>query len=166
MRERRSPSNARFMLCAICGNSFEMRFAFQVITLEGARRAVCSETCRGISEPKAPEPKRAVAVLHPKNGELDLETDRASLERAEEVWIPISCDALAISAVKQILRIIRQVNEALPRRIDVFVLPTDFDPASASSKQTVQVLESYFKGCVLPPVLAVEKCLATAKSQS
>ena len=59
--------------CAVCGRSFPLEFAYQVVTDEQGRRVVCSSECR---EAAAPAPNtgpadaqpRRIAVLNQKGG--------------------------------------------------------------------------------------------------
>lgn len=61
--------------CAVCGQSFQLRFAFQVVSLGPSRSVVCSEGCKRallasvptVSRPPARQP-RAIAVMNQKGG--------------------------------------------------------------------------------------------------
>ncbi|MCK6548091.1 ParA family protein [Myxococcota bacterium] len=62
--------------CGVCQKKFEMRFAYQVVTIGKVRRVVCSEVCRATllvgdkpAEPAAPKKTvRTIAVLNQKGG--------------------------------------------------------------------------------------------------
>jgi len=72
---------------------------------------------------------------------------------AKEVLVPVSCDYLALVGVKQILRTLKHVNDVLLHPVEVLgVLPTFYDARNKISRQSVDALESYFKGRVLPPI--------------
>ncbi len=72
---------------------------------------------------------------------------------AKEVLVPVSCDYLALVGVKQILRTLKHVNDALLHPVEVLgVLPTFYDARNKISRQSVEALEGYFKGRVMPPI--------------
>jgi chromosome partitioning protein len=76
-----------------------------------------------------------------------------ALTFSKEVLVPVSCDYLALVGVKQILRTLKHVNDVLLHPVEVLgVLPTFYDARNKISRQSVEALEGYFKGRVLPPI--------------
>ncbi len=252
--------------CSHCGNTFEVRFAYQVIAKRDDRRLVCSELCRAAAlaeVQRATKRTRVLAVLNQKGGtgktttsvsvaaglarrgrrvllvdldaqansgislgvrsdttlyhvlaedrpvreaivaarrdldllasdqslavaELSLVESRDRAERlrralrpvmgtyddiildcapslsilnqnalyaASEVLVPVSCDYLALVGVKQILRTLHHVENALLHPVLIAgVLPTFFDSRNRISRQVVEALNGHFGALVLPPV--------------
>jgi len=70
-----APTAASLHSCAICAKQFQLRFAFQVVTVARHRSVVCSETCKAALlapvakvEPKSNRLPRAIAVMNQKGG--------------------------------------------------------------------------------------------------
>ncbi|MFO0729347.1 MAG: ParA family protein [Myxococcota bacterium] len=71
-----APKNGALHQCAVCSTSFQLRYAFQVVTVAKRRSVVCSEACKAkLLEPIASEKSselvrqpRAIAVMNQKGG--------------------------------------------------------------------------------------------------
>lgn len=76
-----------------------------------------------------------------------------ALFAASEVLVPVSCDYLALVGVKQILRTLHHVENALLHPVRIAgVLPTFFDKRNRISQQVIEALRGHFGPLVLPPV--------------
>lgn len=72
--DERRVSQAALHSCAICATKFQLRFAFQIVTLGSARKVVCTEACREAlllplrAVEKVERAPRAIAVMNQKGG--------------------------------------------------------------------------------------------------
>lgn len=83
---------------------------------------------------------------------LSLINDNALL-CAGEVLIPVSCDYLALAAVKQVLKTLRRLADETGQTVRVAgVLPTFFDVRNRVSSEVLGLLRQSFGVRALPPV--------------
>lgn len=74
---------------------------------------------------------------------------------ADEAFIPVSMDYLALVGVKQILENLKMVREILGHSIDVsLVIPTFYDRRNRKSREVLEKLELHFDGKVTEPIRA------------
>lgn len=79
--------------------------------------------------------------------------NRNALFFADDVLIPVSCDYLSLVGSRQLIKTLKNVNEQLPKPIDILgVIPTFYDSRMLISDETVNTLKAYFKERVLHPV--------------
>ncbi|MEQ8985983.1 MAG: AAA family ATPase, partial [Deltaproteobacteria bacterium] len=91
--------------CSHCGNTFEVRFAYQVIAKRDERRLVCSELCRAAAlaeVQRATKRTRVLAVLNQKGGTGKTTTSvsvAAGLARRGRRVLLVDLDAQANSGI-------------------------------------------------------------------
>lgn len=74
---------------------------------------------------------------------------------ADEAFIPVSMDYLALVGVKQILENLKMVREILEHPIEVtLVIPTFYDRRNRKSREVLEKLELHFDGKVTDPIRA------------
>ncbi|GBC76386.1 Chromosome-partitioning ATPase Soj [bacterium HR07] len=74
---------------------------------------------------------------------------------ADEAFIPVSMDYLALVGVKQILENLKMVREILEHPIEVsLVIPTFYDGRNRKSREVLEKLELHFNGKVTEPIRA------------
>ncbi|MBC7171444.1 MAG: AAA family ATPase, partial [Polyangiaceae bacterium] len=68
-----------------------------------------------------------------------------ALVYADGVLIPVACDYLSLVGVRQVLRTLRNVHQALQHDVQLLgVLPTFFDVRNRISRDSMQALEKHF----------------------
>lgn len=74
---------------------------------------------------------------------------------ADEAFIPVSMDYLALVGVRQMLENLKMVYEILEHRIDItLVIPTFYDGRNRKSREVLEKLELHFDGKVTDPIRA------------
>ncbi len=76
-----------------------------------------------------------------------------ALVYADSVLVPVACDYLSLVGVRQVLRTLRNVHQALRHEIQLLgVLPTFFDVRNRISRDARQALVKHFGERCLPPI--------------
>jgi chromosome partitioning protein len=76
-----------------------------------------------------------------------------ALVYADSVLIPVACDYLSLIGVRQVLRTLRNVDQALGHEVQLLgVLPTFFDVRNRISRDARRALEKHFGERCLPPI--------------
>ncbi len=74
---------------------------------------------------------------------------------ADEAFIPVSMDYLALVGVRQMLENLKMVHEILEHQIDItLVIPTFYDGRNRKSREVLEKLELHFDGKVTGPIRA------------
>ncbi len=74
---------------------------------------------------------------------------------ADEAFIPVSMDYLALVGVRQMLENLKMVYEILEHRIDItLVIPTFYDGRNRKSREVLEKLGLHFDGKVTDPIRA------------
>jgi chromosome partitioning protein len=69
------------------------------------------------------------------------------------VLIPVACDYLSLVGVRQVLRTLRNVHQALGHEVQILgALPTFFDTRNRIARDAREALEKYFGERCLPPI--------------
>lgn len=119
--------------------------ADQALAAEMGREKVLSEKMDGVSK------KYDFVLLDcaPSLSILNLN----ALMYADELYVPISMDYLALVGVKKILDNIERVRTRLNKALDIgLVIPTFFDIRNNISKEILDSLQQKFKGRVTDPI--------------
>jgi chromosome partitioning protein len=76
-----------------------------------------------------------------------------ALVYADGVLVPVSCDYLSLVGVRQVLRTLKSVHQALQHEVQLLgVVPTFFDVRNRISREARHALEAHFGERCLPPV--------------
>lgn len=74
---------------------------------------------------------------------------------ADEAFIPVSMDYLALVGVRQMLENLKMVHDLLEHQIDItLVIPTFYDGRNRKSREVLEKLELHFDGKVTEPIRA------------
>ncbi len=76
-----------------------------------------------------------------------------ALVYADSVLVPVACDYLSLVGVRQVLRTLRNVHQALNHEVQLLgVLPTFFDTRNRIARDAKKALEKHFGERCLPPI--------------
>ncbi len=79
--------------------------------------------------------------------------NKNALTFAENLIVPVACDFLSLVGVRQVLRTLKKVNQALVNPIDILgILPTFYDMRNNISDESIKTLKGHFDDKVLPPI--------------
>lgn len=76
-----------------------------------------------------------------------------ALNYADEVFVPVTCDYLALVGVKQVLRTVKDIERHLSHSVRISaVLPTFYDSRVKLAREAVTTLRDHFKDRCLEPI--------------
>ena len=79
--------------------------------------------------------------------------NRAALNFADYVIVPVSCDFLSLVGVKHLLTTLNSINKGLDHKVDILgVLPTFHDSRNKISVRTLKVLKTHFRKRMFTPI--------------
>jgi chromosome partitioning protein len=77
---------------------------------------------------------------------------------ADSVLVPVACDYLSLVGVRQVIKTVKNVNNLLRHRLQIWgVLPTFYDARAKICAEALQTLRSHFGERCLTPIRATTK---------